>query len=66
LSWASGCIIAAGCDFSVQFYDQNGRSIKQFDYSPASSCPDQKEFTVACSSPSGQAVVVGSYNRFDF
>ncbi|XP_026810375.1 intraflagellar transport protein 172 homolog isoform X2 [Rhopalosiphum maidis] len=63
LCWASGCIIAAGCDFSVQFYDQNGRSCKQFDYSPGSNCPDQKEFTVGCSSPSGQAVVIGSFNR---
>ncbi|XP_025413024.1 intraflagellar transport protein 172 homolog isoform X3 [Sipha flava] len=63
LSWASGYIIAAGCDFSVQFYDQNGRSSKQFDYSPDCGCPDQKEFTIACSSPSGQAVIVGSFNR---
>lgn len=67
LCWASGHIVAAGCDFSVQFYDQTGRSARQFDYySPAggAGCPDQKEFTVACSSPSGQAVVVGSFNRF--
>ncbi|XP_050421465.1 intraflagellar transport protein 172 homolog [Adelges cooleyi] len=63
LCWASGYIIAAGCDFTVQFYDQNGRSSRQFDYSPTGGCPDQKESTVACCSPSGQAVVVGSFNR---
>ncbi|XP_050543646.1 intraflagellar transport protein 172 homolog isoform X2 [Daktulosphaira vitifoliae] len=63
LCWASGYIIAAGCDCTVHFYDQNGRSSRQFDYSPTGGCQNQKEFTVACCSPSGQAVVLGSFNR---
>lgn len=65
LCWASGYIIAAGCDYTVQFYDLNGRSSRQFDYSPTGGCHDQKEFTVACCSPSGQAAVLGSFNRLE-
>ncbi len=36
--------------------------LQQFDYTRD---PNEKEFSVACSSPSGQTVILGSYNRFD-
>ena len=38
----------------------SGRILQNFDYSKDE---DEKEFTVAVCSPSGQSVVVGSYNR---
>jgi len=37
-----------------------GRILQNFDYSRDD---DEKEFTVAICSPSGQSVVVGSFNR---
>ena len=37
-----------------------GRILQNFDYTKDD---DEKEFTVAICSPSGQSVVVGSYNR---
>jgi len=37
-----------------------GRNLQNFDYSKDD---DEKEFTVAVASPSGQSVVVGSYDR---
>jgi len=37
-----------------------GRILQNFDYTRDD---DEKEFTVAICSPSGQSVVVGSYNR---
>ncbi|XP_073968518.1 intraflagellar transport protein Oseg2 isoform X1 [Rhodnius prolixus] len=58
LAWpANGFIFAAGCDRNVTVYDREGKLYKQFDY------PSEKEFTIAVSSPSGQAVALGSYDR---
>lgn len=53
-----GFITAAGCDQRVSVYDRDGRLYRQFDY------PNEKEFTIAASSPSGQAVVIGSFDRY--
>jgi len=62
LAWANNSIIAAGCDKRVIAYArQDGRSIQcQFDYSRDE---DEREFSAAVCSPSGQTVVVGSYDR---
>lgn len=57
LAWPTGFILAAGCDRRVTIYERDGQTYKQFDYS------NEKEFDVACCSPSGQAVAVGSYDR---
>ncbi|KAJ8882289.1 hypothetical protein PR048_018777 [Dryococelus australis] len=50
----------AGCDRRVSVYGKDGRVTCQFDYGKDVS---EKEFTVACCSPSGQAVAFGSYER---
>ena len=60
LAWPMGHVLAAGCDRRVVLYSQEGRVVKQFDYSRDDT---EKEFTVACCSPSGQAVAVGSFDR---
>ncbi|KAJ1528639.1 hypothetical protein ONE63_007034 [Megalurothrips usitatus] len=60
LSWPMGCVIAAGSDKRISVYDRDGRVSNQFDYSKND---DEREFTVACTSPSGQAVCIGSYNK---
>lgn len=61
LTWTSNHIVAAGCDKKVVFYTtDNGAMFQQFDYFHDST---EKEFTVMCASPSGQAVVVGSFDR---
>ena len=39
-----------------------GRVLQQFDYSKE----DEKEFTVAVCSPSGQSFVVGSFDRYTY
>ncbi|XP_076636937.1 intraflagellar transport protein Oseg2 [Colletes latitarsis] len=59
LAWPQSHIVAAGCDRRVTFYDSRGKPAKSFDYSRE----DEKEFTVACCSPSGQSVALGSWNR---
>lgn len=59
LAWPLNHILAAGCDRKLTLYDKDGRVSRVFDYSRE----DEKEFTVACCSPSGQAVAVGSYDR---
>jgi hypothetical protein len=56
-----GHILAAGCDRRVVLYSREGRVVRQFDYSRDDT---EKEFTVACCSPSGQAVAVGSFDRY--
>jgi len=54
--------VAAGCDKRILAYGrQDGRIIQQFDYSRDN---DEHEFTVAICSPSGQSVVLGSYDRY--
>ncbi|CAH1772611.1 unnamed protein product [Owenia fusiformis] len=60
LAWANNSIVAAGCDKRVVAYGREGRVLQQFDYSREE---DEHEFTTAISSPSGQAVVLGSYDR---
>ncbi|KAK9829656.1 hypothetical protein WJX72_007146 [[Myrmecia] bisecta] len=59
LAWA-GHVVAAGNDCKVVFYGQDGQVQQQFDYS---SDPASREFTTACFNPSGDACVVGSFNR---
>lgn len=51
LAWLQGQIFVAGCDKRIVFYNNNGKLLKQFDYSRDRT---EHEFTVACSSPSGQ------------
>ncbi|KAI4469980.1 hypothetical protein MML48_1g10818 [Holotrichia oblita] len=60
LAWLQGQIFVGGCDKRVVFYSNQGKILKQFDYSRDTT---EHEFTVACGSPSGQAVVVGSFDR---
>ena len=60
LCWASNHIAVAGCDKKVVFYTPEGSMFQQFDYFHDAT---EKEFTVMCSSPSGQAVCVGSFDR---
>ncbi|XP_025050082.1 intraflagellar transport protein 172 homolog [Alligator sinensis] len=60
LAWASTSIVAAGCDKKIVAYGKEGHVIQTFDYSRD---PAEKEFTVAATSPGGQSVVFGSYDR---
>ncbi|NXE00970.1 IF172 protein, partial [Chaetorhynchus papuensis] len=60
LAWASNSIVAAGCDKKIVAYGKEGSVIQTFDYSRDSS---EKEFTTAATSPSGQSIVIGSYDR---
>ncbi|XP_078397553.1 intraflagellar transport protein 172 homolog isoform X1 [Cetorhinus maximus] len=60
LAWAVNSIVAAGCDKKIIAYGKEGHVIQQFDYGRDST---EKEFTVAATSPSGQSVVIGSYDR---
>lgn len=53
----------AGCDKKIVAYDREGHIQQTFDYSRDRS---EKEFTVAATSPSGQSVVIGSYDRSVF
>ncbi|EDV25844.1 uncharacterized protein TRIADDRAFT_24195 [Trichoplax adhaerens] len=59
LTWAAS-IIVAGCDRRIYMYGNDGKVQQQFDYSKDDT---EKEFTVSASSPSGQTVVVGSFDR---
>ncbi|XP_076029417.1 intraflagellar transport protein Oseg2 isoform X2 [Oratosquilla oratoria] len=66
LTWAANNIIIAGCDKRVVVYTKTGKMTQQFDFSRDTT---EREFTTAVSSPSGQAVVIGSYDRlrvFDY
>jgi len=60
LSWGEA-ICAAGNDQLVCFYDKDGMQLQRFDYSRDET---EKEFTTAAFNPSGETVVVGSFNRF--
>ncbi|CAH1372030.1 unnamed protein product [Tenebrio molitor] len=60
LAWAQGHIFVAGCDKRVSVFNNNGKLVKNFDYGKDAS---EHEFTTATCSPSGQAVVVGSFDR---
>ncbi|XP_011405209.1 PREDICTED: intraflagellar transport protein 172 homolog [Amphimedon queenslandica] len=60
LSWSLTSIVAAGCDRRIMVYNHSGKPIQQFDYSKEE---DEKEFMCSATSPSGQTVVLGSFNR---
>uniref|UniRef100_A0A672S1B2 Intraflagellar transport protein 172 homolog n=1 Tax=Sinocyclocheilus grahami TaxID=75366 RepID=A0A672S1B2_SINGR len=60
LAWGTNSIIVAGCDKKIVAYGKEGHVLQTFDYSRDRS---EKEFTVAACSPSGQSIVVGSYDR---
>ena len=61
LAFSQNAIVAAGCDKRIIAYGRDGRSFQHFDYSRED---DEHEFTVAVCSPSGQNVVVGSYDKW--
>uniref|UniRef100_A0A672S8A0 Intraflagellar transport protein 172 homolog n=1 Tax=Sinocyclocheilus grahami TaxID=75366 RepID=A0A672S8A0_SINGR len=60
MAWGTNSIIVAGCDKKIVAYGREGHVLQTFDYSRDRS---EKEFTVAASSPSGQSIVVGSFDR---
>ncbi|XP_034555797.1 intraflagellar transport protein 172 homolog [Notolabrus celidotus] len=60
LAWGANSIMVAGCDKKVVAYSREGHILQTFDYSRDRT---EKEFTVAATSPSGQSVVFGSYDR---
>jgi len=60
LAWPQSHILAAGCDKRLTVYDSYGKPVKTFDYSRD---PREREITVACCSPSGQSVAVGSWDK---
>lgn len=60
LAWGSA-IVAAGSDGRVCFYDHDGGLVRTFDYNGDSAV---KDFTCAVANPTGEAVVVGNFNRF--
>ncbi|KAJ8355794.1 hypothetical protein SKAU_G00185880 [Synaphobranchus kaupii] len=60
LAWGANSLIVAGCDKKIVAYGKEGHVIQTFDYSRDRS---EKDFTVAATSPSGQSVVLGSYDR---
>ena len=59
LSWGEA-VCAAGPDQTIAFYDKEGMVLQRFDYSRDET---EKEFTCAAFNPSGETVVVGSFNR---
>ncbi|WAR22903.1 IF172-like protein [Mya arenaria] len=60
LAYSQNAIVAAGCDKRIIAYGREGRSFQHFDFSRDD---DEHEFTVAVCSPSGQSIVVGSFDR---
>ncbi|KAG8011500.1 hypothetical protein GBF38_006326, partial [Nibea albiflora] len=60
LAWGANSIMVGGCDKKVVAYGREGHVLHTFDYSRDST---EREFTVAATSPSGQSVVFGSYDR---
>ncbi|XP_011866841.1 PREDICTED: intraflagellar transport protein 172 homolog [Vollenhovia emeryi] len=60
LAWPQSHILAAGCDKRLTIYDPYGKPVKTFDFSRDS---QEREITVACCSPSGQSVAVGSWDK---
>lgn len=60
LAWGE-CVMAAGNDGKVIFYAQDGAMLQHFDYSKD---PSTKEFTCATVNPTGESILVGSFNRF--
>ncbi|KAM9354646.1 intraflagellar transport protein 172 homolog isoform 1-T1 [Pholidichthys leucotaenia] len=60
LAWGANSIMVGGCDKKVVAYGREGQVLQTFDYSRDQT---EREFTVAVTSPSGQSVVFGSYDR---
>eukprot|EP00854_Cymbomonas_tetramitiformis_P006568 gene6568-7868_t len=60
LAWGES-IVAAGNDCKVVFYDTEGGVLQHFDYSGDEAV---REFTCAEFNPSGETVVIGSFNRY--
>ncbi|XP_018345065.1 PREDICTED: intraflagellar transport protein 172 homolog [Trachymyrmex septentrionalis] len=60
LAWPQSHILAAGCDKRLTMYDPYGKPVKTFDFSRDF---QEREITVACCSPSGQSVAVGSWDK---
>ncbi|XP_076011253.1 intraflagellar transport protein 172 homolog [Genypterus blacodes] len=60
LAWGANSIMVGGCDKKVVAYGREGQLLQTFDYSRDRT---EKEFTTATTSPSGQSVVFGSYDR---
>ncbi|KAJ3413121.1 hypothetical protein HDV05_008517 [Chytridiales sp. JEL 0842] len=60
IGWGES-VVAAGNNRVITFYDNNGKIMQEFDYSRDA---EQQEFTTVEFSPSGQSVVIGSFNRF--
>eukprot|EP00052_Salpingoeca_macrocollata_P025012 m.226452 g.226452 ORF g.226452 m.226452 type:complete len:1747 (+) comp22359_c0_seq2:150-5390(+) len=58
LAWGQH-VAAAGADKRLVFYEDHGRIVQHFDYSKEAG---EREITVLEASPSGQAVVAGSYD----
>ncbi|KAB7506029.1 Intraflagellar transport protein [Armadillidium nasatum] len=66
LCWTNTGVVIGGSDKRIVMYSRNGKIEQQFDFSRDAT---EREFTTIACSPSGQAVVVGSYDRlrvFDF
>lgn len=60
VAWTNNNIIIAGCDKRIVMYNKGGKINQQFDYSRDAT---EREFSAAVTSPSGQALVIGSYDR---
>ena len=59
LAWTPNGYFCAGADRKVVVYGKNGKETQRFDYKN-----EEKDFTIATVSPSGQSVVIGSFNRY--
>jgi intraflagellar transport protein 172 len=63
LAWGNqNSILAAGNDYRVNFYNDIGKKLQNFDYS--SNDDKLKEFTVCKVSNSGDAIALGNFNQF--
>lgn len=60
LAWGANSIMVGGCDKKVVAYSREGHILQTFDYTRDRT---ERELTVAATSPSGQSVVFGSYDR---
>ncbi|KAG7280373.1 hypothetical protein CRUP_022201, partial [Coryphaenoides rupestris] len=60
MGWGANSIVVGGCDRKIVAYGKEGNVLQTFDYSRDRT---EKEFTVAATSPSGQSMVFGSYDR---
>uniref|UniRef100_A0A8P4PXP0 Intraflagellar transport 172 n=1 Tax=Dicentrarchus labrax TaxID=13489 RepID=A0A8P4PXP0_DICLA len=60
LAWGANGIMVGGCDKKVVAYSREGHVLQTFDYTRDRT---EREFTVAATSPGGQSVVFGSYDR---